>query len=271
MAIAKHPLDPLVDVMARLRGEGGCPWDREQTHESLRPYVIEEAYEVAEAIDSGDPQALCEELGDLLLQVVFHAQIARESGKWDIDDCIRAVVDKMIRRHPHVFGDAVAEDSAAVLAQWERIKAAERKEPASRLGDIPKSLPALQSAERLQQRAAEAGFDWDSAEGAFEKVAEEIQEVREACKRADSQDLAAEWGDLLFALVNVGRHLRIDSEQALRRANEKFRRRFAQMEAQAASDGLDLARMSLSELDALWEKAKAQEASDRSGRPSGGE
>lgn len=259
----RHPLDPLVEVMARLRGPDGCPWDKEQTHESLIPYMIEEAYEAVDAIASGDPGRLADELGDVLLQVVFHSRLAEEAGRFTIDDVVQRATGKMVRRHPHVFGTVDAPDTATVLRNWEAIK---RQESAERgegpgaapglLDDIPRHLPALMEAEKVQRRAARVGFEWPDVAGALAKVEEEWKEVQQAREEGDPGRLRQEWGDLLFALVNVARYLSIDSELALREANAKFRERFRYIETKAAALGKDLETMGLEEMDALWEEAK---------------
>lgn len=256
----RHPLGPLVSVMARLRGPGGCPWDQEQDHLSLRPFMIEEAYEAVEAIESGNTARLVNELGDVLLQVVFHSRLGEEAGRFTIDDVVRSVTEKMIRRHPHVFGDARAEDSAAVLRNWERIKQEEAPSgeggPASLLAEIPRRLPALMEATEVQARAARVGFEWPHVDGALAKVEEEWREVEEARRSGDPRRLHEEWGDLLFALVNVARYLNVNSEMALRDATARFRRRFAYIEAGAAARGQALESMTLEEMDALWDEAK---------------
>jgi len=262
-----HPLDPLVDVMARLRGPDGCPWDREQDHKSLKRYLIEEAYEVLDAIDQGDDAALVEELGDVLLQVVFHSQIAREEGRFDVNDVVRAITEKLIRRHPHVFAQADAPDAQAVLANWEKLKQAERAKkgeagrPPSLLDGIPKDLPALMLAADVQRRAAKVGFEWRELAGALEKVVEELGELAEARAAGDRTKLFEEWGDLLFSLVNVARYDGIDPEEALRHAAKKFSDRFRHIEARAAESGRELGEMTLEEMDALWDEAKSLEAS----------
>lgn len=266
------PIQRLLRIMARLRGPGGCPWDKEQTHLSLRPYLVEETYEALEAIESGDTARMVEELGDVLLQVVFHSQIGAEEGRFTFDDVARAVADKMVRRHPHVFGDATAADSAAVLRQWERIKqeeaqsppdtdgsaaqAPQQQAPPSLLDGIPVHLPALVRAEKIQSRAARVGFQWPDVEGAIEKVREEAREVARAREANDPARLHEEWGDLLFALVNVARYLDLDSEAALRDATNKFRDRFQYVERRAHAMGRSLDDMTLEEMDALWDEAK---------------
>jgi len=260
-------LQPLLDIMARLRSPEGCPWDREQTHASLKRYLLEEAYELLDAIDAGDDAALIEELGDVLLQVVFHAQIASETGRFTMADVVDGLVRKLLRRHPHVFGDAHAEDAAAVVRTWEAIKQREKAgreatEESSLLDGIPRHLPALLEAEKLQDRAARVGFQWDDVAGAWEKVHEELAELKQASTEEGEAAEGArarvveEFGDVLFALVNVARYLQVDPEQALRAANAKFRRRFRHIEARARAQGRRLEDMTLAEMDALWEEAK---------------
>lgn len=255
----KGSLDSLLKVMATLRGAEGCPWDKKQDHRSLRPYVIEEAYEVVEAIDQGSMEKLCEELGDLLLQVVFHAQLAQEAGHFDMADVVDGITEKMIRRHPHVFGDISAADVPTVLRNWEAIKRAEGKERSSCLDGIPDYYPALMKAWKLQQKAAMVGFDWPDVQGPLEKLQEEWEEAQRALQAGDKSALEEEFGDLLFTLVNVARFYRIDAEVALHRANQKFSRRFRQMEQDAEGKDLDLADLSLEEKDVLWESAKERE------------
>ena len=253
----RWPLDPLVEVMARLRAPDGCPWDREQTHETLRRYLLEEAYEAVEAIDDGDADHLCEELGDVLLQVVFHAQIAREAGRFDMRDVVAGITEKLIRRHPHVFGDASAETAEEVTRRWDAIKRAERgrTEAESLLSGVARSLPALSRACELQKRAAKVGFDWEDVAGPAEKVREELAEVL----GASPQEREDEVGDLLFAAVNLARKLGVDPEVALTRASAKFERRFRYVEERLAEKGLRPTDVSLAEMDALWEKGKRVE------------
>jgi tetrapyrrole methylase family protein / MazG family protein len=263
--------DELVATMARLRGPGGCPWDREQTHRSLRPYLLEETYEALDAIDSGSPQQLCQELGDLLLQVVFHAQMAKEAGAFTIDDVVAGLVDKLVRRHPHVFGDVTVEGSGEVLANWASIKAQERSEGRhgdadpgtpehtrpSALDGLPRGLPALALAQRLQERAAETGFAWPDLHGAIGKVREELAELKTAATaRQDDSLVAEELGDVLFTMANLPRYLNLDGEQALRDACAKFRRRFASLEASARAQGRELRECSAEELVAMWRAAR---------------
>lgn len=253
----------LLEVMARLRDpEGGCPWDLEQTFATIAPHTIEEAYEVADAIADGDTDGLRDELGDLLLHVVFHARMAEEEDLFDFAAVARAITDKMVRRHPHVFGDAVAKDADAVLRSWEEIKARERegrerKDDGGVLDGIVRAAPALVRARKLQEAAAAAGFDWPDPEGALAKVGEEAGEVRAA--RADGGAVADEVGDLLFSVVNLARHLDVDPETALRGANERFRRRFRRIEKALERNGESLAGASLARMDELWEEAKAAE------------
>jgi tetrapyrrole methylase family protein/MazG family protein len=252
-------LPALQETVARLRAPDGCPWDREQTHQSLRANLLEEAYEVLAALDAEDEDKLCEELGDLLMQIAMHAQIATEEGAFRFADVIGGIDAKLKRRHPHVFGDLEVNDSADVLRHWEAIKANERAASReegthrSRLEGVPAMLPALARAQALGERAARAGFDWPDLAGVLEKVREEVAELR-ASRDADAQ--AGELGDLLFCLVNVARWLGVDAESALRGTCDRFVRRYAQMEQAALAQGLDLADLPLAEQDALWEKAK---------------
>lgn len=249
--------DSFVRIVARLRGPDGCPWDREQTHESLKPYVVEEAYEVVEAIDKGVPAILSEELGDLLLQVLLHSQIADEAGEFDVVDVISAIAAKMVRRHPHVFGDVSVSGAQEVLANWEAIKRAEKEEGETMFAGIPKHMPALQAAQEIQGRAARVGFDWKEVRPVLDKVAEELEELSRAESAADRQ---AEMGDILFALVNVARHLGVNAEMALRSANRKFVERFTRMEELARKQGVDFASLDLEQQDALWNQVKAEQS-----------
>jgi tetrapyrrole methylase family protein/MazG family protein len=269
----------VVELMAALRAQNGCPWDRKQTHESLKPYLLEEAYEVIETIDQCDKQKLREELGDVLLQVLFHSQIAAEAGSFTVEDVIETLATKLIRRHPHVFGTGDptgrVSNSEQVLAQWEDIKRAERKAAGntqSALDGVPKTLPALLRAYQIQARAARVGFDWPQSEAGLEqvleKVAEEIEELREALtlsrtrtdagsNRSDtSEEIENELGDLLFSLVNLARFLKSNPEDALRRATNRFIDRFHLVEAQALEKGRSLTEMTLAEMDELWDEAK---------------
>ena len=252
--------DPLVDVMAQLRSPGGCPWDIEQSHATLRRYIIEEVYEVLEAIDEQDPAHLCEELGDLLLQIVFHARMAEESGSFSMQDVVDRVTEKLIRRHPHVFGDISVRDAAEVIVNWDAIKRREKAvKPQSALDGVPKGLPALLRANKLQLKAAKVGFDWDNIAPVWEKVAEELAELREAVKAGDKNEMEDELGDVVFAVVNLGRFLGIEAEVALNGTNNKFVRRFEQVEAAVRAKGLKWKNLDLAALDELWNAAKAAE------------
>lgn len=257
-------IERLLEVMHRLRDpEKGCPWDKEQTFATIAPYTIEEAYEVADAIRREAWEELRSELGDLLLQVVYHAQMAREAGLFDFDAVAHGIADKMIRRHPHVFGDAVVESAAAQRRAWEEVKAAERaREVAdpSVLAGLPLALPALTRAEKLQRRAARIGFDWPEPAPILAKIEEELDEVRASlAAREPKEKLAEELGDLLFAVVNLARRLEVDAEEALRAANAKFERRFRAVEERARAAGSDPASLGLEALDRLWEEVKAGE------------
>lgn len=256
----EYPLGSLAAIMATLRGEGGCPWDRQQTHDTLKRYLLEETYEVLEAIESNDMHSLCEELGDLLLQIVFHARIAEEEGCFDLADVVRGIIAKMIRRHPHVFGSEKVSDAPEVLRRWEKIKEAE-KENGGLLSGIPRALPALVRAERVQARASQVGFDWPDWQGAFGKLEEELGEARVALASGDEKQKVRELGDLLFAAVNVARLANVDAEGALRQTVDKFIRRFAFLEEKIRAQGKRLDEVPLEEMDALWEEAKNQEKS----------
>ncbi len=257
-------IQKLVDLVERLRAEDGCPWDREQTRETLKPMLIEEAYEVLDALDGASPAELKEELGDLLFQVVFHAQIAQEKGEFHLADIIDRLHEKMIRRHPHIFGDSNLKTTHDVLKNWEDIKAAEKgtlssSHPESRkslLDGIPTRLPALHRANQLAAKASRVGFDWPDLEGVLQKLREETEEIVEAEGTKNTEKLAHEVGDLLFVAVNVARFLGIDPETALRRSNSRFERRFRYMEAKIKAEGRELKDASLAEMDALWEQAK---------------
>jgi ATP diphosphatase len=262
---AEAGIDALLAIMARLRNrERGCPWDVEQTFETIAPYTIEEAYEVADAIDRHDYADLRDELGDLLLQVVFHAQIANEAGHFAFADVVAAICDKMVRRHPHVFADARVESADAQTASWETLKSRERAAngdaDVSALAGIARGLPEWQRALKLQKKAARVGFDWPDVKPVFDKLHEEIDEVRaEFANGSDTDRLTDEIGDVLFVCVNLARHAKVDVSRALRHANAKFERRFRRMEAIAASTGGTLAGKPLAEQDALWDQAKAEE------------
>ena len=267
--VASH-FDELVRIMVRLREEGGCPWDREQTHESLKPYLIEEAYEVMEAMDQGDDEAFKEELGDLMLQVIFHARIAEEQERFDIGDVLAAHVEKLKRRHPHVFGEASVQGADEVWANWERIKGEEHGKRTSVLSGVPKALPALLKARRVQEKASLVGFDWERTEEVFAKVEEEVGELKAACASHDEADtdgisdevrkdhIRDELGDLLFSLVNLSRFLNVEPEDALRRTVDKFVRRFRAIEEELSRRGSSPAEASLEEMDAIWEGTKGR-------------
>jgi len=259
-ASAHYSWQDLVEVMARLRR--GCPWDREQTHESLVPYLIEETYEVVDAIEAHSDGDLCEELGDLLLQIVFHAQLATERGKFSIADVVDGLSNKMIRRHPHVFGDQAVSSVAEVWQNWEQLKALEpaAKSRTSRLDGIPRGLGALQRAQKMQDKASRVGFDWPHIDGVRAKLAEEIAELEIARREGDPHAIRDELGDVLFSVVNYARALGIDAEGAVRDANDKFYKRFTFMERRTEDQGRKLGDLTVDELEALWQLAKAQAA-----------
>ena len=245
--------DALVDIIARLRAPGGCPWDRKQTHASLREYILEECYEALAALDEGDTGKLCGELGDLLLQIVLQAQIAREAGEFELADVLNAINKKLIYRHPHVFAQTKADTAEEVAHNWEVLKKAERGVETSMLASVPKQMPALAYAREIQARVAGVGFDWKDIEGVVEKVVEEIRELQQA---GSAQEKSDEYGDLLFTLVNFARREGIDSEVALREANERFYRRFVFMEKLCRERGLSFSNLSFDEQNKLWEEAK---------------
>lgn len=265
----------LIEIMAALRHrDTGCPWDVEQDFSSIVPYTIEEAYEVADAIQRNDKDDLREELGDLLLQVVFHSRMAEEEGSFAFPDVVEAITTKMIRRHPHVFGDAQARSSGMAKGMWEKIKAQEKAERQTArlargvtenadsdgyLADVPLAQPALTRALKLQEKAARVGFDWQDATPILDKIEEEIAELRQALDGDNWDDIAGEFGDVLFALVNLGRHLKLDAEDSLRRTNDKFRRRFHFIEAELKKQGRALGSATLDEMEALWQQAKTTE------------
>ncbi len=257
LPVAKdNSLAKFIDVIATLRAPGGCPWDQEQTHQSLKENFLEETYEVLEAIEAEDPDMLCEELGDVLLQIVLHTQIAAEVEQFTMEDVLAGIIAKMVRRHPHVFGDHQADDKKAVLANWEQIKLAEKAlrspEAPSLLGNIPPILPALMQATKVQTKAARVGFDWDDIADVWAKVHEEIVELKEA----SAPEIEGELGDVLFATVNLARFLNVSSETALLKSIQKFRRRFNYIEQQVAKEGKEFSDFTLAELDVLWEEAK---------------
>ncbi|MFC5755427.1 nucleoside triphosphate pyrophosphohydrolase [Rhizobium sp. GCM10022189] len=264
----------LIEIMAALRNpQTGCPWDIEQDFESIKPYTIEEAYEVADAIERKDMDDLCDELGDLLLQVVFHARMAEEAGEFSFGDVVEAITRKMIRRHPHVFARSDADTPDAVKKQWDEIKQAEKRERTERrarrglsedfkagfLGSVQRSFPALTEALKLQERAAKVGFDWSAPEPILDKIEEEIDELRVALRDGDKTKVSDELGDLIFAVVNIGRHVKADPEQALRGTNTKFRRRFNHIEMVLEAEGETLEAASLERMEEIWQAAKAIE------------
>lgn len=262
-------MDRLIEIMARLRAPDGCAWDREQTPATLKPQMLEECYEVIEAIDSGSPGHLTEELGDLLLHVVFQAQIAREAGQFTFADVANGIADKLIRRHPHVFGDVKIDDAAGVVAQWHQLKKVEKPERESALDGVPRILPALMRAEALQKKARNVGFDWPDVHGSLAKVREEVAEVTaeiesdlafahaNESKFVPSPKTAEEIGDLLFSIVNLTRHLKLDAEELLTGANDKFSRRFRAVEERIKAQGKTMTDCSLEELDAAWNAMKS--------------
>lgn len=261
--------EKLVAVQARLRAPKGCPWDREQTHQTLRTYLLEEVYEVLEALDTGNDAKFAEEMGDLLLQIVFHSQIAREQGRFTVADVIREIHDKMIRRHPHVFGEARARDSAEVLRNWEQIKAEERRtrnapgpkdrEAPSLLDGVSRALPATLEGLQLTRKASRIGFDWEDSAGVIAKMQEEKAELETALEGGSRHKIEEEMGDLLFASVNLARFLEVDPEIALKKANAKFVRRFRAMEARARESGREFKNLPREEMEALWEATKDAE------------
>jgi MazG family protein len=260
--------EALLSLMGRLRGEGGCPWDREQTRASLKPYLIEETYEALEALDEGRTDHIVEELGDVLFQVVFHCQIAQELGEFTMAEVLQKVLRKMTSRHPHVFADAQVADARQALSQWERIKRAEGRgdgSPRSALDGVPQSLPSLLRAQRLQAKAGRVGFDWPTWREAWSKVREEMAETDEAVAAGDAARIRAEIGDLLFSLVNVARLLEIDAEDSLRKAADTFIRRFKEVEAAMRAEGRQVDEASAKDLDREWEAAKSREVSGRGG------
>lgn len=270
----RYTIEELRTIMAFLRSENGCPWDKVQTHDSIKKNLLEEAYEAIDAIDSGIPDRLADELGDVLMQVVFHAQMASEQGEFDFDTVVSGICRKLISRHTHLFGEDKADTPEAVLDNWEKNKLKEKglQNQSQVLQDVPRSLPALQRGFKVQQKAAQVGFDWDTPEGPRAKITEELAEIEEIHAHTQAmvasgqmtsehagREVAAEVGDLLFAVVNYARHLKVQPEIALTRTTDKFIRRFAQMEVLAAEDGAELDELSLTELDALWEAAKTLE------------
>lgn len=254
----KYGYDDLLHIMRLLRSDEGCAWDKVQTHRSIRGNVLEEAYEVADAIDNSDSVALCEELGDLLMQVVFHAVMGEEEGSFDMDAVADGVCKKLVNRHPHVFGTVTADTVDAVLDNWDAIKRVEKSQESytDTLLSVPRAFPALLRAAKVQKRAAKAGFDWPNADGAWDKLSEEAEELRRACEGGSSSEIEDELGDLLFSAVNISRFIGADAEQALSRSTDKFISRFAAVERLAAERGIDMKSSSLEELDRLWDEVK---------------
>ncbi len=245
--------DTLVDIIARLRAPDGCPWDRKQTHTSLRENLLEECYEVLDALDEGDSEKLCDELGDLMMQIVLHAQIATEAGEFELGDVLTSINAKLIHRHPHIFGSAKVKDAEEVALNWETLKQEERGADTSILASVPKQMPALGYSQTIQRRVAQVGFDWEDINGVIDKLAEEVGEFRQA---DTEKGRAWEFGDLLFTLVNIARRLGIDSEAALREANQRFSRRFSYMEEACRQRGVNIGDLSFDEQNTLWEEAK---------------
>jgi tetrapyrrole methylase family protein / MazG family protein len=265
MTRAAQAVEKLAAVMARLRGPDGCPWDREQTLKTLRPYLLEETYEVLEAIDAGDPREHCEELGDLLLQIVFQAQLAQEEGKFDLADVAEAIASKLVSRHPHVFGDASVKDAEGVMRQWAALKRKEKEAKGggkSVLEGVPREMPSLARAERLTEKASRIGFDWPDAGGARRKVDEELGELDEAIASGDRQAMEDELGDVLFAVANLSRKLSLPPEEALRRTLGRFIERFQFVEDGLARRGVGHGEATLSQMDDLWNEAKALSRKD---------
>jgi len=270
MAATGDKFEKLVEIMATLRGPNGCPWDKQQDFNSLKPMLVEEVYEVLEAVENQDFDGLSEELGDMLLHVLFHSQLGKEGGQFDINTVIEKISDKLVRRHPHVFGDESASTPEEVIKNWEAIKAQEKAEklknrtPEQRslLEGIPSKLPAIHEAHQISSRAARVGFDWPDIDGIFEKLQEEVRELKEVISTAGNETqrerLEDEIGDMLFVIVNIARYLKIDSESALKRANRKFKTRFQHMESELAKQGKTLEQTSLAEMEALWQKAKSE-------------
>jgi tetrapyrrole methylase family protein/MazG family protein len=243
----------LVDIIARLRGLEGCPWDKKQTHLSLREFLLQESYEVLEALDEEDSKKLCQELGDLLLQIILHAQIASEKNEFKLEEVLSNINAKLIRRHPHIFGNMPAKTAEDVVHNWEEIKKTERKPETSILESVPRQMPALAYSQEIQERAARTGFDWENIDGVIDKLTEEVREFKQSTSQAEKTD---EFGDLFFTLVNVARRMEIDPEASLRQANLKFYQRFAHMEKLCRERGLNLGQLSFDEQNALWEEAK---------------
>lgn len=253
--------DQLVQIMSKLRGPGGCPWDHEQTHQSLTKFLIEETYEVISAIDNNNMPHLCEELGDLLLQIVFHAQMASERGDFTIEDVSKEISEKLIRRHPHVFADTKVKDASEVVKNWNKIKAQEKsnKTQESLLSSVPGQLPALMQAYKLSKRAGRVGFDWKEPKEVLPKIEEELNELKEAVQKKDPAEIEHEFGDILFALTNLARHLNIDAEESLRQSNNRFRERFATMEELIKRDNKKMEELTPEQWEVYWQKAKQKD------------
>lgn len=258
--VGRYTLDPLVEVMAQLRAPNGCPWDLEQNHPSLRRYIVEEVYEILEAIDAADAENLCEELGDLLLQIVFHARIAEECGEFSMQDVINTVTTKMVRRHPHVFGNITVQNAGEVLVNWDKIKQREKGSARqSVVAGISPGLPSLMRAFKLQSKTAKVGFDWDNIDPVWQKITEELQELRAAVAEGEPAAIEAELGDVLFAVVNLARHLKVEPETALNGTNNRFLQRFTYIEDYVQQHQLSWPKLTLTDMDKLWEQAKAME------------
>lgn len=257
----KYTIDDLLSIVETLRGENGCPWDRAQTHNSIKKYMIEETYEVIDALEAGDDKMFSNELGDLLLQIVLHAQMAKERGAFDFSDILKEICQKMISRHTHVFGADKASDTKSALDTWEKNKKKEKglSTQSELMNDIPRSLPALIRAEKVQKKAADIGFDWPDASGALEKAGEEAGELAEAIRSKDSLNIEEELGDLLFSIVNISRFCNVNAEEALRHATDKFIARFTVLEQLAQQSGKILSKLTLEELETLWQQAKSRE------------
>lgn len=253
-------LHDLVELMRKLRSNDGCPWDKEQSHASLKPHLVEETYEVIDAIDSGDPAKIKEELADLFFHIIFHCQIAKEKGEFDIEGIMALCLDKMTRRHPHVFGDATANTPEEVIRQWEEIKKKEKgyEERKFVVDGLPKYLPALQKAQKLQKKVAKVGFDWKDVKDVVAKIDEELAEVKDAMQRNKPEHIEEEIGDLLFSVVNLSRFLKLDTENVLHKTIYKFVERFKKVEMELAAQGKDIEKCTLEEMDALWNKAKGK-------------
>ena len=243
----------LVEIIARLQGPDGCPWDRAQTHTSLREFLLQESYEVLEALDEKDNRKLCQELGDLLLQIMLHSQIAAQNGEFRLVDVLSNISEKLVRRHPHVFGNVEVQNAEDVSHNWEAIKKAERHKEASILDSVPEGMPALAYSKEIQRRAAQTGFDWEDIEGVIDKLTEEVQELKQSESQAEKDE---EFGDLFFTLVNIARRMGVDPEASLRQANRKFYRRFSFMEKLCRERGLELGELSFDEQNRLWDEAK---------------